>query len=305
MFQAIKTYMTAHFGVVIFVSLLAGLFLPTMGALPPYVIPVVLMAIMFVSCARIDMTQIHDVRLKDVALFYGLRFLIVPVLLFLAMPFLDESIRAGMLLLALMPAGVTVGAMVALMGGNVILGLSLTVVSSLLCPFVVPLVFGFTGFQTIEIDLLGMLINLSLMIFVPLILYYFVAHPREKIKSWLKQEGGFFSTLLIAFIIVYVIAEQKQVMFADMGFVLVSMAVLVVLFVLAYVAVWVLFSSRPLSTRIAYAGASGMMNNALAISIAYVNFPEKVVLFCVISEFAWAFSIMLFQMYVKNQVKKS
>lgn len=301
MWKRFRSFIEHGLSPVLIASFMLGLFVPGLERLPGWLVLWILGVMIFFACARITMAEIRRIRLREAALFYGVRFVVLPVVLFLVgRTVLPEELSYGVLLLALTPAGASVGVLCAVMGGSIALGLGIAVVSSLLAPFVLPSVFALFG-QSLDLDVFGIFKTLSLMIFLPVMLYFGAARRVPPVRRWVQAQSRFVSVLLLGGMLAVVVASRRSQFLDDIPFVLICLAVLFGLFGLFYVFGWIFGRRADFAHRISYALSSGAMNNALGISLAFLYFPPQVTLFMVLSEVPWVLCLPLFQIFLKKK----
>ena len=83
---------------------------------------------------------------------------------------LDGDVAAGVILTGCAAGGVASNVMAYIAGANVALSVSMTTASTLLSPFVTPLLMRLLAGRFIEVDVMGMMVALVKMILVPLLL---------------------------------------------------------------------------------------------------------------------------------------
>lgn len=258
--------------------------------------------VIFLACSRLSLKEMESVDLFNIAGFSFLRFMALPFVAYGAVSLLYPDLAIGAFLLMLMPAGVTITVLAAVTGGNVALGLALTLVSSLLAPPVVTSAFAMLGYM-VEIDLVGMFQTLCIIVFLPIALYFLVVRRIEPLKAPIRENSKFISIVMMVAMTSVIVAQTKEVFFEDPLVLLDSVLVLSGLFALSYAAGWFLSFRSALPERITYAYGSGAMNNNLGIALAYVYFDEKIALFMVLSEIVWVVAMSFFQTWLKRRKK--
>ncbi len=133
------------FQVVIILALLGGLFLPNETVLLAPFATIFLQVIFFLTSLKIDIKKVwkeidnvYELIIPVVAIL-----IVFPAIVYLVASLAAPSLAIGLLLLAAMPIGMTAPLLVEVLGGKVGMALVLTVITSLLAPFSIPLVVGF------------------------------------------------------------------------------------------------------------------------------------------------------------------
>lgn len=290
-----KSFVENNFNTVMLLGLLAGIFLPGLEKLPEYTAIVIISAVIFLSCSKVSADDIKTIDKKSALGFYLFRFVLFPIVAYYVAKLTIPDYAIGILLVSLMPAGVSSTAFANIMGGNPSFALSATVITNALAPLTIPLIVFLTVGQHIEIDILSLLITLCLSVFAPALLYYFVIRKITSAKSWVKKEAQFYSIILIGLMIAVVVALQKDMFFNAPGTVLLTVVVGCLLFLSFYVVAWFYPTKSTLRDRKTYAICSGANNIALSAGIAVLYFSPLTILFCVLGEIPWILTIALFE----------
>lgn len=299
-YASIRTFAETHFNWILLSAFLIGMIAPGLDRIPTDFVVYGTGAIIFLACSRISMKELESVDIFTIGGFTLARFILIPFVIYFAVMLVFPDLAIGSFLLALMPAGVAVAVLTSITAGNVALGLSLTIVSSLLAPAVVPSAFAMLG-HMLQIDLLDMFKTLVMMVFLPIALYFGLARPITPVKNIVRENGKFFSIIIMVVLTSVIVAQKRTVFFEDPIFVFESILVLSVLFFIFYVSAWGLAFRSALPERIAYTYGSGAMNNNLGIALAYIYFDAKTTLFLVLSEIVWVLAMSTFQTWLKGR----
>lgn len=301
MFIKFKYWVETHFNLVLIFSLILGMFSPWAEGVSDIFIFFILGSMIFFSCARITINDVRHIHPSKAILFYSFRFIVLPFILFgLAMIFIPQY-KEAVLLLALMPAGASAGALANICGGNVTIALGYTVISSLLAPFIVTAAFALVGYDGVELDIWSLFYTLCGVVFIPVVVYFTLVRRVVVVKEWVQEETRFYSTILVSVLLVIVIGKQREVILSDPIFLIEVMPLLFIMFFLFYIVGWISPAYGQRTTRISHAISSGAMNNALAIGIALVYFAPEIALFMVLTEIPWVLCLPLFQIFLSRQ----
>lgn len=299
-YAAIRDWTEKHFNWILLSAFFIGMVMPGLSAVPKEFVIYGTGAIIFLACSRISLKELEAVDIFTIGWFTLARFMIIPFAVYFIVLAILPDLAIGSFLLALMPAGVAVAVLTAITSGNVALGLSLTIFSSLLAPAVVPSAFAMLG-HMVQIDLFDMFKTLVLMVFLPIGLYFGLARPVPKIKETIRENGKFTSIVIMVCLTSIIVAQKREIFYQDPWFVVESLAVLSVLFFIFYVSAWLLSFKCALPERVAYTYGSGAMNNNLGIALAYFYFDAKTALFLVLSEIIWVLAMSTFQTWLKGR----
>lgn len=246
------------------------------SALLSILLPLALGIIMFGLGLSLSVADFSRVIIYPKAVMIGLicQMLILPAVCFaIAKLFnLTPELAVGLILLSASPGGVTSNFYTHLAKGDVVLGISLTAVTSLLCIFTLPLIVNFSmhvfmdesryiPLQFIEV------LQIFIIILVPVIIGMMVHKKNPLLAGKLQKPVKLFSLLfLLALILMQVIREREnlgsfwqQTGMAVLSFNIISLAA--GFFIPRLIKI-------PIKQSIAISMGSGIRNGTLAITIA-------------------------------------
>jgi BASS family bile acid:Na+ symporter len=297
MLQPIRAFIDKHFFVVLSLCFFIGLFFPGLDRLHPQTAMVLIAVILFFGCSTLTIEDVKSVSLPKVSLAYVLRFILIPFgFYFVFLPF-SELLALAVLLVALAPAGVVAPALAGILNGNPAITLFFVIVSSLLCPFVIPLASEMVGIEGVEIDSLAMFLNLLWLVFVPVILYFgFVRHFKRVAKE-VQKNASAMTIILITFAVSIVIAQNRHFIFDNLSLIPLSFVLVTVQMALFYFIGYVYAKFIKSSDRDvrAYMISSGANNPVLTMVVASLYFPKEVVVCAVMLEFSWVIGVGVYK----------
>lgn len=295
-----NTLIENNFNTVLIISAIAGLTLPSIEFTPNIVVSFLLGVTVFFLCAKITISEIRGIVVKHVITFYILRFIVLPIILFYIADAIIPRYASGVLLLALMPVGISTPILVGTQSGNVTQTFVLMIASSLIAPFIIPVLFMLTnGSSNIEIS--GLFYNLFSVVLVPFIAYFMIISAHKKSKQSIENNSSFIAVLLLGIIIAIVISKQRNELLTNLYSVGIVLIMLCLLFVCFYYFGW-LFSGKNSKTshKISYSLSSGATNTALGINLSLIYFSKDTAFFMVLSEFVWVLAIPVFSIILKK-----
>jgi BASS family bile acid:Na+ symporter len=153
---------------------------------------------------------------KSVAIGIFAQFAIMPLVGFgLAnLSGLEPEVAAGIILVGCAPGGTASNVIAFLARANVALSVTLTAVSTLIAPFMMPVLMKFLAGQFIEIDLLKMMWDIFKIILLPVGAGLLVNQLLGKNFSWVEKLLPLVSMLGIALIILVIIAAGRDSLLA-------------------------------------------------------------------------------------------
>jgi BASS family bile acid:Na+ symporter len=149
---------------------------------------------------------------KGVGIAVASHFVIMPGLGYLlaSISGFEPEIAAGIILIGCSPSGLASNVIAFLSRANLALSITITAVTTLLAPFVTPLLMNFLGGEFIKIDVLAMMLDISKIIILPIVAgLIFNKLVAGKVK-WLEEAMPMVSMVSIALIIVVITAAGRD-----------------------------------------------------------------------------------------------
>ena len=269
-------FVSDYMGVLVLLSALAALLFPgTIGHLQPKLINPLLGVIMFGMGLTLKAEDFKVVfsRPKDVLVGCLAQFTVMPLLAFaLTRIFrLEPALAIGVILVGCCPGGTASNVITYLAKGDLALSVGMTAVSTLLAPVLTPLLVWLLAGETVDVDVVGMLLSILWVVILPIALGLLVKRfwPRttEQASAYLPA----LSTLAICVIVLIVIAANAHKLL-DGGLVILLVVVLHNVCGLgAGYLIGTLLRLTPAKRR-AISVEVGMQNSGLASSLATLHF---------------------------------
>jgi predicted Na+-dependent transporter len=210
-----------------------------------------------------------------------LKLVILPISVFAVAHVLAPSWSLGVLLVALMPAGVSSVAFADLHRGNTARALVILFGSSLLCPFTIPagMLLGqsWTRGERVTIDpmeLLPRVLFIAALLAVPFVLAQWV---RRAARSWVDANQTKFSPVALALLaaMVFAATAATREQWLSLGFLALATPMALVFAATAAFLLCGVALSRVLSREdaVAFACSAVYMNNGLCVAFALAFFP--------------------------------
>ena len=164
-----------YMGVLVLLSALAALLFPgTIGHLKPKLINPLLGVIMFGMGLTLKAEDFKVVfsRPKDVLVGCLAQFTVMPLLAFaLTRIFrLEPALAIGVILVGCCPGGTASNVITYLAKGDLALSVGMTAVSTLLAPVLTPLLVWLLAGETVDVDVVGMLLSILWVVILPIAL---------------------------------------------------------------------------------------------------------------------------------------
>jgi BASS family bile acid:Na+ symporter len=285
----ISEFIEKHFWIFLIAGIVAGIWQPLKSEAPPIVLKLLLGMMLFLVFLKIDAIEVLE-NMKDLKLMslIALVYMIaVPLLFYLVTMIFDRQLATGLLLLTAMPAGVSSPALVDLLKGNIPLAMSIAVVTQIIAPFTVPLLFWIIGLTGLEINIFLVFRDIVLLIFTPMIL----AQLCKRIFPRVINRGQHLFTsvnIFVLFAFVYVaISSQRDALMENPLSLIRKTVILYFVFALLHAVGYLIGLRQNRENRIAYAVTSAYMNNGMAIVLAAAYFSPEILILMVLSELPW------------------
>ena len=234
-----------------------------------------LMVVMFGMGLTLNLQDFKIVfsRPKDIIIGCLAQFTVMPLLAWtLARVFgLDDALALGVVLVGCCPGGTASNVITYLAKGDLALSVGMTGVSTLLAPFLTPLLTWALAGESVNVDVLGMLLSILWVVILPIIVGLIIKSLWPKFTDKAVDYLPAFSSVAIAFIVAIVIAANANKLLAG-GLIIVLVVMLhnICGLGLGYVIGCLLRLSEPKKRAISI--EVGMQNSGLASSLATLHF---------------------------------
>lgn len=249
--------------------------LAALVAVPGWVVSVLLGVVMFGMglATKLDDFKIVLSRPKDILLGCAAQFTIMPALAWgLSRLFgLDDALTVGVVLVGCCPGGTASNVMTFMAKGDLALSVGMTATSTMLAPFLTPLLTLLLAGKAVEVDAVGMFIGILWVVLLPIVLGISVKRLFPAVTERAVKFMPMVSTAAIVLIIAIVLLGTADRL-ASGG---IAVALVVVLhnvlgLSLGYLLATALRLSEP--KRRALCIEVGMQNSGLAASLAAAHF---------------------------------
>lgn len=269
-------YISEYMGVLVLAAaVLALLFPEAMARIRPTVINYLLGVVMFGMGLTLNLQDFRIVfsRPKDVIIGCIAQFTMMPLLAWgLSRLFsLDEALALGVVLVGCCPGGTASNVITYLAKGDLALSVGMTGVSTLLAPFLTPLLTWALAGKSVNVDVIGMLLSILWVVILPIVVGLLVKGLWPKFTERATDYLPAFSSIAIALIVAIIISANADRLLAG-GLLIVLVVVLhnVCGLGLGYLTGRLLGLSEPKKRAISI--EVGMQNSGLASSLATLHF---------------------------------
>ena len=269
-------YISEYMGILVLASAVVALVFPdVLQHVKPTVINYLLGVVMFGMGLTLNLKDFKIVfsRPKDVIIGCMAQFTVMPLLAWtLARLFaLDEALALGVVLVGCCPGGTASNVITYLAKGDLALSVGMTGVSTLLAPFLTPLLTWALAGKSVNVDVVGMLLSILWVVIVPIIVGLIVKWLWPKFTEQATDYLPAFSSIAIATIVAIIIAANASKLLAGGMIIIVVVAMhnvcgLALGYLIGRLLQLTEAKKRAISIEV------GMQNSGLASSLATIHF---------------------------------
>lgn len=298
-FQRLQYLLNKYLSIILGICIILGMILPRLDAFPPIMMALILSMQLFFSSFKMTVRDLHGISFFKTIMFYVVRFILIPPLIFLGVSHYWEDIGLSVLLVTLMPAGSATPALCGLLRGNVVLSFFLVVLSAFIVPFIAPPICEALLSSAIDIDTNALFISMFCMVIIP-----FVVHiPFRKLKgvsSWIENNNSLLVIPLMCLNLVFAVAKQSDYILANIESGIWFAAASLILFLSLYLFGWLVSWQETIENRISFSLSSSAINITLALVLAVLHFAPEVSTFMVLSHLTWIMSFLCFRFWLQK-----
>lgn len=269
-------YISEYMGILVLASAVVALVFPdVLQHVKPTVINYMLGVVMFGMGLTLNLKDFKIVfsRPKDVIIGCMAQFTVMPLLAWMLSRLfaLDEALALGVVLVGCCPGGTASNVITYLAKGDLALSVGMTGVSTLLAPFLTPLLTWALAGKSVNVDVVGMLLSILWVVIVPIIVGLIVKWLWPKFTEQATDYLPAFSSIAIATIVAIVIAANASKLLAGGMIIIVVVALhnvcgLALGYLIGRLLRLTEAKKRAISIEV------GMQNSGLASSLATIHF---------------------------------
>ena len=269
-------YISEYMGILVLVAALLALAFPSsLQQIRPMVINYLLGVVMFGMGLALNIQDFKIVfsRPKDVITGCLAQFTVMPMLAWaLTRVFhLDEALALGVVLVGCCPGGTASNVITYLAKGDLALSVGMTSVSTLLAPFLTPLLTWALAGKSVHVDVASMFLSILWVVILPIVLGLMVKWLWPKLTEKATDYLPALSSIAIAFIVAIVIAANADKLLTG-GLLIVVVVMLHNICGLGFGYLIGRMLGLPEQKKKAISIEVGMQNSGLASSLATIHF---------------------------------
>ncbi len=276
--KALSSFVSRHMAlIVILVALVALIFPDAMSVIKTSYINWLLGIVMFgmgltikPDDFRVVFTNPRSVLIGTVAQFAIMPFMAWVLTKVFALP---PALAIGVILVGTCPGGTSSNVITYLSRGDVALSVGVTSVSTVLAPFMTPLLTLLYAGESVDVKVFPMFLSIIQVVIVPIVLGFIINHYLPHAAERAKDSLPLVSTIAIAAIVVAVVSANASRIMTS-GFLILGVVILhnVSGYLLGYGAARLMHLDA--RQRRAISIEVGMQNSGLATSLATVHFAQ-------------------------------
>lgn len=298
----ISTFIEKYFWLFLLAGITFGLWNPVPFVAPPFVNKIILGMMLFFVFLKINPINVLE-HMKNYRLMIFLSVVymfIIPFFFYISLKYIDRDLATGVLLLTAMPCGLSSPALADIAKGNSSMSMSLVIITQVIAPFTVPLIFWLINIRGMDINELLLLKDIALLVFVPMIIAQTIKRVFPGTVSKTRHLFTSANVLVMAIFVYVVIASQRNVILANLNGLLWKIAVLYIVFILLHAIGYLIVPGEPKRNRIAVSISFAYMNNGMAIVLAASYFKPEILVLMVLSELPWNTLLAPFKKIIGN-----
>jgi BASS family bile acid:Na+ symporter len=299
----VSFFIEKYFWLFLIAGIVLGLWDPmSINTFPAFLPKILLGMMLFFVFLKIDSLQVlENIRNYKLMIYISSVYMfVIPLLFFFTIKLFNTELATGILLLTAMPAGVSTPALTDIVKGNVTLSMSLAIVSQMIAPFTVPLLFWVIDFNGHSINKLLMLKDMAIIVFLPMIITQVI---KKFFPLAIRKTQHLFTSLnvllLFAFVLLAISSQRNNILENTSGLVW-KIAVLYLVFTILHVIGYLICFKQNKENKIAVAIGAAYMNNGMAIVLAASYFKPEILVLMVLSELPWNTLLAPFKKVVRH-----
>ena len=280
MLKNISLFVSKQLAILVVLATLFSLYYPQVGSslVKTSWVVYILGIIMFGMGLNVKASDFKElfIRPKFVLIGIGAQFVIMPLIAYILVKGfnLPLGLAIGVVLVGTCPGGTSSNVITYLSKGDVALSVGITSCTTLLAPFMTPILTKLLIGQSIDVNVIAMFLSVVKVVIVPIVLGILAHRFLLKIAELLKDVLPMISTLGIVAIVIAVVSVSAEKIIANLG--------IIVLVVVCHNLFGYLFGflvgksvTKDMAKVKALSVEVGMQNSGLATSLALTHFATQ------------------------------
>jgi BASS family bile acid:Na+ symporter len=279
-----------------------GLLFPQFAILKPY-LTYLLMLILFFTFLKLDFVDIIKVAKRVKLLIYAiiLDLIILPLIVFAMLKIFkaQDFLLASLLLFSAVPAGVASASITDILGGDTILSTTIIIITHIIAPLTIPLLFYILLRKVIRVDYLNISLTLIKLIFLPLILSQAFKYTFKNLTAQIVKRNKIITTSILLLLGTTITAVNYNFIVKNpvsaLGFMLISIPIYILFMVIPFY----LTPKLPMEERISILATKAFMNVTIGVVLALSFLDAKASLVLTLAQIPWSLMIFPAQIFIR------
>lgn len=280
MLKNISLFVSKQLAILVVLATLFSLYYPQVGSslVKTSWVVYILGIIMFGMGLNVKASDFKElfIRPKFVLIGIGAQFIIMPLIAYILVKGfnLPLGLAIGVVLVGTCPGGTSSNVITYLSKGDVALSVGITSCTTLMAPFMTPILTKLLIGQSIDVNVIAMFLSVVKVVIVPIVLGILAHRFLPKIAEFLKDVLPMISTLGIVAIVIAVVSVSAEKIIANLG--------IIVLIIVCHNLFGYLFGflvgksvTKDMTKVKALSVEVGMQNSGLATSLALTHFATQ------------------------------
>ncbi|WP_456058430.1 bile acid:sodium symporter family protein [Campylobacter hominis] len=280
MLKNISLFISKQLAILVVLATLFSLYYPQVGSslVKTSWVVYILGIIMFGMGLNVKASDFKElfIRPKFVLIGISAQFIIMPLIAYILVKGfnLPLGLAIGVVLVGTCPGGTSSNVITYLSKGDVALSVGITSCTTLLAPFMTPILTKLLIGQSIDVNIIAMFLSVVKVVIVPIVLGILAHKFLPKISEFLKDVLPMISTLGIVAIVIAVVSVSAEKIIANLG--------IIVLIIVCHNLFGYLFGflvgksvTKDMAKIKALSVEVGMQNSGLATSLALTHFATQ------------------------------
>lgn len=280
-------HVNRFFSLILLLACAAGMFVPSFGELTSVIVISSLACVIFSSFFQINLSlQSLTADFRISVWFILLRFIFLPVALFLIVNLYDSTYARAVLLTMLLPAAVSSPAFSTLFGGKADLSLKILLYTSFLSILTIPFILKLLLHAQADVPAGNLLVTLLWTIILPFFLHLPLRRSKQ-VRDTMLRYNSLITLIALSVLGLVVTAKNKETILQDPSLIGLYAIISILLYAFLYLLGYLLLPRNEPAIRRTLSISSGANNIGLGVTLTALYFVGKVNVFFIVSQVIW------------------
>lgn len=293
-----------NLGVMMTLGLLIGLVVGEPLAILRHYVVFGLVVLLFLALLKADFSLIvrHIKNPLQTAWLTFAKLILLPIIVYFITLLLPAEFRIALVLLAATPAAMATPGLLVALKGEVELGFLVSILTSFLAPFTLPLVLYYTVQTTVDFDVKSMTLFLVLIVAIPLVVTYIFKRFLPKSVEVIKENSLLLLTLNLFLFNISVTAPYRDILLENLSLVGIDMILVIALSIFFHLVALLFTISKKYPLKMTTVIIFAYFNTGLSIVIAQQYFDVNTLMITILYELVWNVGMIFLQRWAQRHV---